>query len=107
MPRLHEGIGKGRFIPIDITTITHALPVPVFQGSNFIAKRVVLPRLHWIPLYVFVPVGESPSSLAIRMNSYRNEILCWYHVNEYRTTKGHRDQLVPASDETWNGGAPE
>ena len=38
-----------------IGNITHALPVPVYLQTNFTPKRVVVSRLHDIPLRDFVP----------------------------------------------------
>ena len=48
IPGLHEGtLHTDRHTLLDwITTIMHALPVPVFQESEFVPKQVVVPRLH-------------------------------------------------------------
>ena len=53
-----------------------------------------------IPVRVFVPERKSRPGTAtgmnsIRFESYRYKILDRYHVNEYRATRGNRDELIP------------
>ena len=50
--------------------------------------------------WVFVPEWKSSSETVTGVNSYRYdslpyEILCSYHVNEYRATRGNWSELVP------------
>ena len=50
--------------------------------------------------WVFVPEWKPRSGTVTGVNSHRYdplpyEILCWYHVNEYRATRGNRSEPVP------------
>ena len=82
-----------------LTKTTHAPPVPVYQET--VSYRNEWPiRVYMIPVRVFVPERESRPGTATGMNSfryesYRYEILDRYHVNEYRATRGKRDELIP------------
>ena len=78
---------------------THALPVPDSRESDFMPERTVVPPLHDIGTSL-IPERKSRSGTVTGVNSHRYdslryEILCWYHVNEYRATRGNRSELVP------------
>ena len=50
---------------------------------------------------IFVPEWYSRSGTTTGVNSRqcdsrRYSILCWYHVNKYRATRGNRSELAPA-----------
>ena len=67
--------------------------------DRFTPKRVAS-RVYMIPVRDFVPERKSRSGTATGMNSfryesYRYDILERYHVNEYRATRGNRDELIP------------
>ena len=57
-------------------------------------------RVYMTSEWVFVPEWKSRSGTVTGVNSHRydsfhHEILCWYHVNEYRATRGNWSELVP------------
>ena len=78
---------------------THALPVPVYQET--VSYRNEWPfHVFMILVQVFILEQKSRPGTATGMNSfryesYRYEILDRYHVNEYRATRGNRDELIP------------
>ena len=58
-------------------------------------------RVYMLPLRNFVPEWYSRSGTTTGVNSRRCDsrwygILCWYHVNKYRATRGNRNELAPA-----------
>ena len=57
-------------------------------------------RVYMTSEWVFAPEWKSRSGNVTGVNSHRYdslhyEILCWYHVNEYRATRGNWSELVP------------
>ena len=57
-------------------------------------KRTVIPRLHDTGMNF-----RAGMKISLRhkngVNSRRHDILLWYHVNEYRATRGNRSELAP------------
>ena len=56
--------------------------------------------VYMTPKWIFVPRWKSRSGTRTGVNSRRydsrrNDILCWYHVNEYRAIRGNRSELAP------------
>ena len=81
-----------------LTKTTHALPVPVYQETVSYGNEWPF-RVYMIPVQVFVPEQKSRPGTATGMNSFRYElyqyeILDRYQVNEYRATRGNRDELI-------------
>ena len=68
-----------KHVRFKIANITHALPVPVYQQTDFTPDRVVVSHLH-----------ETVAS-----DSRRHDILWWYHVNKFRAMGGNRSELTP------------
>ena len=82
-----------------IANITHALPIPVYQQTNFTPKRVVVSRLHDTAVRFRTRVKFLPGTRT-GVNSRRgdlrqHDILWWYHVNKYRAMRGNRSELAP------------
>ena len=74
-----------------ITNITHALPVPVYQQTDFTPKCV----LHMMPLRDFVPEWNSRPGATTGVSSRRgdsrwHDIFWWYHVNKFRIMRWNR-----------------
>ena len=68
-------------------------------------SAVKLMKLIWIwneqsypvymtPEWIFVPGLKSRSGTRTGVNSRRHDILCWYHVNEYRAIRGNQSELA-------------
>ena len=82
-----------------IANITHALPVPVYQQTDFTPKRVVVSCLHDTVARFRTGVKFSPRY------KNRGELapgwlgpawnLWWYHVNKCRAMRGNRSELAP------------
>ena len=81
-------------------SITHALPVQVYGrpishrnewsfGIYMILLRNVVPE--W-----YSRSGTTTGVSSRQCDSRRYAILCWYHVNKYRATRGNRSELAPA-----------
>ena len=77
-----------------IVNITHALPVPVYQQTDFTPKRVIVSRSHDT-----VARFRTEVKFSLQYNnrceltpgeSRRHDILCWYHVNKCRAMRGQR-----------------
>ena len=77
-----------------IAKITHALPVPVYQQTDFTPKLVVVSRLHDTVARFRTGVKFSPP-YNNRGDSRRHDILWWYHVNKCRAMRGNRSELTP------------
>ena len=82
-----------------IANITHALPIPVYQQTNFTPKRVVVSRLHDTAVRFRTRVKFLPGTRTA-VNSRRgdlrqHDILWWCHVNKYRAMRGNRSELAP------------
>ena len=80
--------------------ITHALPVPVYWQTDS-HRNVWSFRVYMIPLRDFVPEWNSRPSTTTwvnsrRVDSRRDDILWWHHVNKCRAMRGNRSGLVPA-----------
>ena len=81
-----------------IANITHVLPVPDYQQTDFTPKCVVVSRLHDTvnePEWISHP-GKTTRVNSRRGDSRRHDILCWYHVNKCRAIRGNRSELTPA-----------
>ena len=76
-----------------IANITHALPVPVYQQTDFTPKRVVVSRLH--NTVARFRAGTTTGVNSRRGDSRRHDILWWYHVNKCRAMTGNRSELTP------------
>ena len=77
-----------------IANITHALPVPVYQQTDFTPKWVLVSRLHDTVARFRTGVKFSPRC-ENRGDSRRHNILWWYHVNKYSAMRGNRSGLGP------------
>ena len=77
-----------------IANITHALPVPVYQPTDFTPDRVVVSRLHETVARFRTGVKFAPR-YNNRGDSRRHDILWWYHVNKCRAMGGNRSALTP------------
>ena len=62
-----------------IENITHQLPVPVYQQTDFAPKRVVFSRLYDTVARIRTGVKFSPR-YNNRGDSSRRDILWWYHA---------------------------
>ena len=83
-----------------IANITHTLPVPVYQQTDFTPKCVVVSRLY-DTVARFRTVGKFSPVTTTGVNSRRgysrlHDILWWYHVNKCRAMRGNRSELIPA-----------
>ena len=62
-------------------------------------KRTVIPRLHDTEMNfraeMKISLRHKNRGELARYDSRRNDILCWYHVNEYRAIRGNRSELAP------------
>ena len=93
--RLHDdwAILKVHFMLIKIhawfkiANITHALPVPVYQQTNFTPKSVVVSRLHDTVARFRTGVKFSPR-YNNRGDSRWHDILWWYHVTNVELWEG-------------------
>ena len=67
--------------------------------DRFIPKRVAVPCLHDTGTSFRFRKKSRPGTAtgmnSFRYESYRYETLDRYHVNEYRATRGKRDELIP------------
>ena len=86
-------------VRLKIANITHALPVPVYQQTDFTPNLRSF-RVYMIPLRDFVQKWNSRPGTTTGVNSrrddsHRNGILCWYHVNKCRAMRGIRSELTP------------
>ena len=71
-----------------IANIIHALPVPVYQQTNFTPKRLVVSHLHDTILSTTTGVNSC------RGDSRRHDILWCYHVNKCRAMRGNPSELT-------------
>ena len=104
---LHEGTLHGGWRDCDaildwMSKTTHALPVPVSWESDFMPERTVVLHLNDIGMSFCSGMQKTFSRTLTGMNSHLYgslwyEILCLYHVNEYRASRRSRSELVPAS----------
>ena len=77
----------------------YALTVQHSRESDSVLGQKVVLVLHHMSEWVFAPEWKSRSRTVTAVNSqwfvsFWNEILCWYHVNEYRATRGNRSELI-------------
>ena len=75
------------------------LPVPDSQKSDFTLGLTVVPCLHDIGMSFCTGMRNlTPVRAVTGVNSHQfvdslwYEMLCWYHVNEYRATKGNQSE---------------
>ena len=72
-------------------SITHALLIPVYQRADFRPKQVVVSHLHDAVAKFLTRVKFS-----LWYNTRdEHDILWWYHVNQYRATRGNQSELAP------------
>ena len=74
---------------IKIANITHALPVPVYQQTDFTPKRVIVSCLHETRFLTGVKFSPQYKNRRWGDSSW-HDILWWYHVNKYRAMRGNR-----------------
>ena len=94
---LFEGTLHGDKIHVrfQIANVTHALPVPVYQQTDFTPKRVVVSPSHdtFARLHTavkFPPPGTTTGVNSRRADSHRHDILRWYHVDKCRATRRNK-----------------
>ena len=83
-----------------IANITHRLPVPVYQKTDFTLKRMVISRLHDTAARFRARVKFSPQ-YKNWSDSGQHGILWWYHVSKYRAMRGKRSELAPGRNSPW------
>ena len=93
------------FIPRPDEKLHRVYTKPCLLGCESYSA-VNLMKLQWIwneqsypvymtPEWIFVPGWKSRSGKRTGVNSRWHDILCWYHVNEYRAIRGNRSELAP------------
>ena len=82
-----------------ITNVTHALPVPVYQQTDFTPKMGGRFAFTWYrseisyPSEIFAPVQE-PGWTHAGVTCASMTFLWWYHVNKYRAMRGNWSELA-------------
>ena len=84
-----------------IANITHALPFPVYQQTDFTPKRLVVSLLHDTVARFSTGVKFSPrynnrGELTPGWLDASDNILWQYHVNKCWAIRGNRSDLAPA-----------
>ena len=82
-----------------ISKTAQAVSVLDSQGSGFMPERTAVSHLHDIGMSFPTKMKISPrySYRGEQSHQYdllRYKILCWYHVNQYRATRGNWSELV-------------
>ena len=86
--------GTLKHVRFKIASITHALPVPVYQQTDFAPDRVVVSRLRETVARFRTGLKFAPR-YNNRGDSRRHDILWWYHENKCRAMGGNRSELTP------------
>ena len=82
-------------LPVPVNSATHLIPVRMKSRTSFTWYRYRM-WSYFIPVWSF-RTGQRTGVNSYRYDSYWYKISYRYHVNEYRTTSGHQDELVPVS----------
>lgn len=82
----------------DYAWATHS-STPDCQESNFMREQIVVLHLHDIRMSFCT--GAVPRVNLHGFDSLQYEILCWYHVNKYRSIRGHWSEPVPEWKSCW------